>query len=37
MRTPAPLLGQHTRQVCAELLGLDDADIDAAVDSGVLT
>jgi benzylsuccinate CoA-transferase BbsF subunit len=36
MRTPAPLLGQHTRQVCAELLGLSGADIDGLVSNGVL-
>ena len=36
MRTPAPLLGQHTRQVCTDLLGLDDAEIDRLVDEGVL-
>ncbi|MCZ6463345.1 MAG: CoA transferase [Proteobacteria bacterium] len=33
---PAPLLGQHTREVCAELLGLSDAEIDALVAEGVL-
>jgi benzylsuccinate CoA-transferase BbsF subunit len=36
MRTPAPLLGQHTRQVCADLLGMDDATIDDLVERGVL-
>jgi benzylsuccinate CoA-transferase BbsF subunit len=36
MRTPAPLLGQHTRQVCAELLGLDDAAVDELAAAGVL-
>lgn len=37
MRAPAPLLGQHTRQVCAELLGMDDATIDELVENGLLT
>jgi crotonobetainyl-CoA:carnitine CoA-transferase CaiB-like acyl-CoA transferase len=37
MRAPAPLLGQHTRQVCAELLGLDDAAIDELTSAGVLS
>jgi crotonobetainyl-CoA:carnitine CoA-transferase CaiB-like acyl-CoA transferase len=36
MRTPAPLLGQHTRRVCRTLLGLDDAGIDELVRAGVL-
>jgi benzylsuccinate CoA-transferase BbsF subunit len=36
MRAPAPLLGQHTRQVCTELLGLADAEVDALVNAGVL-
>jgi benzylsuccinate CoA-transferase BbsF subunit len=36
MRAPAPLLGQHTRQVCARLLGLDDAAIDELAAAGVL-
>jgi benzylsuccinate CoA-transferase BbsF subunit len=31
MRTPAPLLGQHTREVCRELLGMDDAEFDRLV------
>ena len=37
MREPAPLLGQHTRQVCAELLGLDDPAIDELIAAGVLS
>jgi benzylsuccinate CoA-transferase BbsF subunit len=37
MRAPAPLLGQHTRQVCTELLGLDDAAIDELTSAGVLS
>ncbi|MGW0040887.1 CaiB/BaiF CoA transferase family protein [Rhodococcus sp. NPDC003348] len=32
----APLAGEQTRQICAELLGLEDAEIDALVRSGVL-
>lgn len=33
---PAPLLGEHTREVCAELLGLSGAEIDALLEAGVL-
>lgn len=36
MRTPAPLLGQHTREVCAKLLGMSDAEIDRLVEEEVL-
>jgi crotonobetainyl-CoA:carnitine CoA-transferase CaiB-like acyl-CoA transferase len=36
MRTPAPLLGQHTREVLAEVLDLDDATIDELAAQGVL-
>lgn len=32
----APLAGEQTRQICAELLGMDDTEIDALVRSGVL-
>ena len=32
----APLLGQQTREIAAELLGLDDAEIDALITRGVL-
>jgi benzylsuccinate CoA-transferase BbsF subunit len=35
-RRPAPLLGQHTRAVCAEMLDLDDAAIDELIARGVL-
>ena len=33
---PAPLLGQHTHEVAREVLGLDDATIDALIAEGVL-
>jgi crotonobetainyl-CoA:carnitine CoA-transferase CaiB-like acyl-CoA transferase len=33
---PAPLLGQHNREVLRELLDLGDADIDALEQAGVL-
>jgi crotonobetainyl-CoA:carnitine CoA-transferase CaiB-like acyl-CoA transferase len=32
----APLLGEHTRPVCRELLGLSDGEIDALIAEGVL-
>jgi crotonobetainyl-CoA:carnitine CoA-transferase CaiB-like acyl-CoA transferase len=32
----APLLGEHTREVCVDLLGLDPAEIDRLVAAGVL-
>lgn len=35
-RAPAPLLGQHTREVCRDALGLSDAQIDALEAEGVL-
>lgn len=35
-KRPAPLLGQHTRQVCRELLGLSDERIDELYETGVL-
>ena len=34
--TPAPTLGQHTRQVLMELLGLDVAELDALEADGVI-
>lgn len=34
--TPAPLLGQHTREICRDLLGLSDADVARLIDSGAL-
>jgi crotonobetainyl-CoA:carnitine CoA-transferase CaiB-like acyl-CoA transferase len=33
---PAPRLGEHTREVAREVLGLSDAEIQALVDAGVL-
>jgi len=33
---PAPLLGEHTQEVCREHLGLADAEIDALLAEGVL-
>ncbi|TQN38014.1 benzylsuccinate CoA-transferase BbsF subunit [Blastococcus colisei] len=33
---PAPMLGQHTREICHEVLGLDDAEIARLQDEGVL-
>jgi len=34
---PAPLLGEHTREVCRELLGLSDTEVEALVTEGLLT
>ncbi|MQA03804.1 MAG: CoA transferase [Streptosporangiales bacterium] len=34
---PAPLLGQHTREICRDVLGLADAEIDRLTEAGVLT
>ena len=33
---PAPQLGEHTRDVARELLGLSEADIEALIAEGVL-
>jgi crotonobetainyl-CoA:carnitine CoA-transferase CaiB-like acyl-CoA transferase len=33
---PAPDLGQHTRQIAHDLLGLDDAEVDRLLAAGVL-
>jgi crotonobetainyl-CoA:carnitine CoA-transferase CaiB-like acyl-CoA transferase len=35
-RAPPPLLGQHTREVLAELLGLEDREMDALRKKGVI-
>ncbi|HEX7097491.1 MAG TPA: CoA transferase [Acidimicrobiales bacterium] len=32
----APRLGEHTREICRELLGMDDAEIDRLVEAGAL-
>ena len=34
--TPAPLQGEHTREVLRELLGLDDAELDSLKEEGVI-
>lgn len=36
LRTPAPLLGEHTRQICVELLGLTDNEVDELITAEVL-
>ena len=36
LRSPAPLLGQHTEQVCKEILGLSDDEIADLLVAGVL-
>ena len=33
---PAPLLGQHTREICTSLLGRSDADVDRLIETGLL-
>jgi crotonobetainyl-CoA:carnitine CoA-transferase CaiB-like acyl-CoA transferase len=32
----APRLGQHTREICREVLGLDDAEIDRLIEAGAI-
>lgn len=32
----APLMAEHTRQICREVLGFTDSEIDELIDSGVL-
>jgi benzylsuccinate CoA-transferase BbsF subunit len=36
MTVPAPLLGQHTVEVCRDVLGMDDAEVSRLVVDGVL-
>ena len=33
---PAPMVGEHTREIATELLGLDDAEVDRLLAAGVL-
>jgi crotonobetainyl-CoA:carnitine CoA-transferase CaiB-like acyl-CoA transferase len=33
---PAPLMGEHTREIAMALLGLADSDVDKLLDAGVL-
>jgi crotonobetainyl-CoA:carnitine CoA-transferase CaiB-like acyl-CoA transferase len=37
IRRPPPMLGQHTREVLEQVLGLSGAEIDALVDTGITT
>jgi benzylsuccinate CoA-transferase BbsF subunit len=37
VRLPAPLLGQHTDEICRDVFGMDDAEIAGLRQSGVLT
>jgi crotonobetainyl-CoA:carnitine CoA-transferase CaiB-like acyl-CoA transferase len=36
VRTPAPMLGEHTEYVCKEILGLDDEGIAELMVAGAL-
>jgi len=36
IRTPPPLLGQHTYEILSEVLGLTDADIESLKKEGVV-
>jgi crotonobetainyl-CoA:carnitine CoA-transferase CaiB-like acyl-CoA transferase len=36
LRRPAPTLGQHSREILGELMGLGDAELDALEESGVI-
>ena len=33
---PSPLIGEHTREVCRDILGMDDAEVEALIAEGVL-
>jgi benzylsuccinate CoA-transferase BbsF subunit len=35
--SPAPLLGQHTREICRDLLGIGEQEIDRLIAAGALT
>jgi len=37
MNVPAPRLGEHTAEVCRELLGMDESEVDDLMVAGVLT
>lgn len=36
LRAPAPLLGEHTREVCVGLLGISETEVDELIAQGVL-
>ncbi|HTE14350.1 MAG TPA: CoA transferase [Burkholderiales bacterium] len=36
LRSSAPLLGEHTREICIDLLGLSEAEVDELIDQEVL-
>jgi len=36
LRAPAPLLGEHTREICVDLLGLSEAEVDELIADEVL-
>ena len=36
MTVPAPLLGEHTLEICRDILGMDDAEVERLVGEGVL-
>jgi crotonobetainyl-CoA:carnitine CoA-transferase CaiB-like acyl-CoA transferase len=33
---PAPMAGEHTREICQKVLGLDTAEVDRLISAGVL-
>ncbi len=37
IRMPPPLLGQHTDEILSSIVGMDDAEIKALRDEGVVT
>ena len=37
LRAPAPLLGEHTEEICRDVLGIDEDRIESLVRAGVLT
>jgi benzylsuccinate CoA-transferase BbsF subunit len=36
IRVPAPLIGEHTVEICTELLGMDRDDVEGLIAEGVL-